>query len=68
VIDKLCGGDPTRLKRLAVRFSKPVLPGQTITTKVWREGEKTRRMVYAYETYNPDGHAVIKGGVAEIAP
>jgi len=66
-IDKLCGGDPTRLKRLAVRFSKPVLPGQTITTKVWREGEKTRRMVYAYETYNPDGQAVIKGGVAEIA-
>ena len=66
-IDKLCGGDPIRLKRLAVRFTKPVLPGQTITTKVWREGERTRRMVYAYETYNPDGQAVIRGGVAEIA-
>ena len=34
-IDKLCSGDPTRLKRLRVRFSRPVLPGQTITTKFW---------------------------------
>jgi len=66
-IDKLCGGDPTRLRRLRVRFTKPVLPGQTITTKIWREGEKSRRMVYAYETYNPDGQAVIKGGIAEVA-
>jgi acyl dehydratase len=67
MIDKLCGGDPTRLKRLRVRFTKPVLPGQTITTKVWREGEKTGRMLYAYETLNPDGAAVIKGGIAEVA-
>jgi acyl dehydratase len=67
VIDKLCGGDPARLKRLRVRFSRPVLPGQTITTKVWADGERDDRKVYAYETFNPEGQAVIKGGVAEIA-
>jgi acyl dehydratase len=67
MIDKLCGGDPTRLKRLRVRFSKPVLPGQTITTKVWRDGEHAGRLIYAYETYNPEGQAVIKGGIAEVA-
>ncbi|HUO03810.1 MAG TPA: MaoC/PaaZ C-terminal domain-containing protein [Candidatus Binataceae bacterium] len=66
-IDRLCGGDPARLKRLRVRFSRPVLPGQTITTKVWAEGEKNGRKIYGYETYNPDGVAVIKGGIAEVA-
>ena len=29
------------LKRLAVRFSRPVLPGQTITTTFWAAGEPT---------------------------
>jgi acyl dehydratase len=67
MIDKLCAGDPTRLKRLHVRFSRPVLPGQTITTKVWSERDRDGRKVFAYETYNPDGQAVIKGGVAEIS-
>ncbi|MFZ0889133.1 MAG: MaoC/PaaZ C-terminal domain-containing protein [Candidatus Binataceae bacterium] len=67
MIDKLCGGDPTRLKRLRVRFSRPVLPGQTIATKVWPEGERGGRKLYAYETYNPDGQAVIRGGIAEVA-
>ena len=66
-IDKLCGGDPARLKRLHVRFSRPVLPGQTITTRVWPDGEKNSRKVYAYETFNPAGQAVIKGGIAEVA-
>ena len=66
-IDGLCGGDPARLKRLRVRFSRPVLPGQTITTRVWPDGERAERRVYAYETYNPDGHAVIRGGIAEVA-
>jgi acyl dehydratase len=66
-IDKLCNGDPTRLKRLRVRFSRPVLPGQTITTKVWTESENPGRKIFAFETYNPAGQPVIKGGLAEIA-
>jgi acyl dehydratase len=69
-IDRLCSGDPTRLKRLRVRFSRPVLPGQTITTKFWADNESDRdgRKVFAYETVNPDGQPVIKGGIAEVAP
>jgi acyl dehydratase len=67
-IDNLCAGDPTRLKRLRVRFSRPVLPGQTITTKIWADGERDGRKVFAYETFNPDGQPVIKGGIAEVAP
>jgi acyl dehydratase len=67
MIDKLSGGDPVRLKRLRVRFTRPVLPGQMITTKVWPDDERDGRKVFAFETFNPDGRAVIKGGLAEVA-
>ena len=67
MVDHLCAGDPLRLKRLAVRFSHPVLPGETITTKVWPVGDRNGRRAYEYETYNRDGLAVIRDGIAEIA-
>ncbi|MGO9602375.1 MAG: MaoC/PaaZ C-terminal domain-containing protein [Candidatus Binataceae bacterium] len=66
MVDHLCGGNPTRLRRLRVRFSRPVRPGQTITTKIWRETPRDGRSVYAYETYNPEGQAVVRGGIAEV--
>jgi acyl dehydratase len=68
IIDGLCGGDPVRLKRLRVQFSRPVFPGQSITTKVWAGDERASRRAYTFETYNPEGMAVIRGGIAEIAP
>jgi acyl dehydratase len=68
IIDRLCDGDPRRLKRLGVRFSRPVFPGQTITTAVWPLPDRDSVKVYAYETENPEGRAVLKGGIAEIAP
>lgn len=67
IIDKLCGGDPTKLKRLRVRFSRPVLPGQVITTRVWSEGEREDRKIFAFETFNPEDRAVIRGGLAEVS-
>jgi len=39
VLEKVCGGDTTQLKGLEVRFAKPVLPGETIVTSIWREGQ-----------------------------
>jgi acyl dehydratase len=67
IIDEICGGDPLKLKRLRVRFTRPVLPGQIITTKVWRDGDREGRKVFGFETLNPDGRAVIRGGLAEVA-
>jgi acyl dehydratase len=67
IIDKPCGGDPVKLKRLRVRFTRPVLPGQVITTKVWSDGERADRKILAFETFNPEGRAVIRGGLAEVA-
>jgi len=62
-VNGLAGGDPTRVKRVSVRFSRPVLPGQELTTKLWTTGEG----IYGFETYNPKGSAVIKSGVVEIS-
>ncbi len=66
-IDNLCGRDPLRLRRLRSRFSRPVRPGQTITTKVWPEGGNGGIRRYAYETFNPEGQAVIRDGIVEVA-
>ncbi|MQY05583.1 MaoC/PaaZ C-terminal domain-containing protein [Actinomadura macrotermitis] len=62
VIESVAAGEPTRLKRLAVRFSRPVLPGQDVTTRIWDKGDGT----YAFESTSSSGDVVIKDGLAEI--
>lgn len=62
-IQELAGGDPARLKRLKVRFSKVVYPGDVLTTSFWSIGDGA----YEFETRNQDGVLVIKEGIAEIA-
>jgi acyl dehydratase len=66
-VNGLAGGDPARIKRVGVRLSKPVLPGQELTTKLWKETDGDDVTTYGFETYNPDGAAVIKQGVVEVA-
>lgn len=63
VVDSVAGGDPARLARLAVKFSRPVLPGHEITIRIYagRDG------VYGFEAINADGQAVVKDGLAEVS-
>lgn len=65
-VDGLAGGDPERIRRVAVRLSKPVLPGQELTTRYWRKTESDGVATYGFETYNPDGAAVIKDGEVDV--
>jgi acyl dehydratase len=67
MIDNLCGGDPKRLKRMTVRFSRPVFPGDTIMTAVWPAEVHPDRLAFAYETSNAGGLAVVRDGRAEVA-
>jgi acyl dehydratase len=53
--------DPRAVKRLAVRFSAPLFPGQTVTTRVWRVDGG-----YGFESVGPDGKPVVKDGRAEL--
>jgi len=66
-VDGLAGGDPERVRKVGVRFSRPVLPGQELTTKFWRAASDGETSSYTFETYNPEGKAVIKGGAVDIS-
>jgi acyl dehydratase len=67
MIDHVCDRDPRRLRRLFARFSRPVFPGQEVTTSIWRRSEQAELRSYTYETVNPEGKAVIKDGVVEVS-
>jgi acyl dehydratase len=54
-------GDPRAVRRLAVRFSAPLFPGDTVTTRVWGANGG-----YAFEALGGDGKPVLKDGLAEL--
>jgi acyl dehydratase len=56
----IAAADPRNLERLAVRFAKPVLPGQDIRTRVWADGPGG----FAFETASDSDLVVIKDGRA----
>jgi acyl dehydratase len=66
VVNEVLKGDATKLKRLAVRFAKPVLMGDKLAVEGWevesRDGVKT----YGFHVKNQAGVAVITNGVAEV--
>ncbi len=62
ILTELAGGDTARLKRLAVRFAKPVRPGHDLATTIWSAGAGR----YAFEATVGDD-VVIKDGLAELA-
>jgi acyl dehydratase len=63
LVEHTCDDDPTRLRRLAVRFSHIVVPTDTLTTRVWDGGED----VYAFESEIGDGRIALKDGLVEVA-
>jgi acyl dehydratase len=60
--DHLGGGDPARLASIAVRWSKPVLPGSTLSLQVWGKAPGPVTFV----VLGPDGKPVITDGRAEL--
>jgi acyl dehydratase len=60
-------GDPTRITRVAVRFSRPVLPGWELTTRLWRDSDLDASTRFGFETVNSSGKTVIRDGWVDIA-
>jgi acyl dehydratase len=65
-LTELGNGHTERLRRLAVRFSKPVLPGQDIETTFYETAAPAGVSAYAYETRVGDD-VVIRDGLAVIS-
>lgn len=62
IVNQLAGGDPSRLKRLKVRFAKPVLMGQALDIEGWRDDAKAP---LGFEM-RVGQDVVIKDGLAEV--
>ena len=53
--------DPRTVRRIAVRFSAPLFPGESVTTSVWRiDG------AFGFESLNGEGKPVLKDGRVEL--
>jgi acyl dehydratase len=58
LLHALCGSDPVRFRGMDARFSKPVMPGDKLTVRMWRDGDGTA----IFQTVTQDGTVVIDGG------
>ncbi|MEM1433607.1 MAG: MaoC/PaaZ C-terminal domain-containing protein [Pseudomonadota bacterium] len=62
LLQSLCGGDPSRFRSMNSRFSKPVLPGDTLTIRIWVDGSSA-----LFRTENQRGDIVIDQGQFEFS-
>lgn len=63
VVEACCGGDSRRLRRLGVRFTRPLLPDQEITTRIYPLGPSA----FGVEVDDEAGEAVVRRGIAEVS-
>jgi acyl dehydratase len=62
LINALAGGDADRLTSIAARFTKPVLPGDTLTVQAWRVEDAV-----LFQTRDGAGDVVLDRGRCTIA-
>jgi acyl dehydratase len=58
LLHTLCGGDAARFKSMEGRFSKPVMPGDSLVVSMWVDGTEC-----LFQTKNQDGDVVFDKGV-----
>lgn len=61
LVEQCCDGNPDRLVSMNARFTRPVLPGDTLTIQAWREGSTVH-----FRTLGADGAPVIDHGIAQL--
>src|SRR5581483_1690268 len=66
LVSELGGGDASKIRSVAARFTTVVFPGETLTTSVWRT--EPGQALFRTEASSPDGsdaRLVLEDGVAE---
>jgi acyl dehydratase len=61
LLHALCDSDPSRFKSMHGRFSRPVLPGATLTVSMWMDGDRA-----LFQTTDDAGEIVIDHGEVEF--
>ena len=64
LLHTLCGSDPARFSGMDVRFTRPVMPGDVLTVRMWLEGSGEA----LFQTVTQDGTVVIDGGRCRFTP
>jgi acyl dehydratase len=64
LLHALCDSDPARFKSMYGRFSRPVLPGESLTVSIWLTGDASTDQAQAavFQTAKADGTVVIDRG------
>ncbi len=60
VVDGVLDGEVENLGRIKVRFARPVLPGDELTTRIWETSDGS----YEFDMVNQDGDQVLSLGEA----
>ena len=67
LIELAAGGDPRRVRRVAVRFSSPVFPGNSIDLSVYDAGPVAAGHAFSFEA-SSEGQVTLRHGLVEVAP
>jgi acyl dehydratase len=63
LLHTLCDSDPARLRSMSGRFSRPVLPGESLTVSIWRQAGRETAL---FQTTKADGTVVIDRGRIQV--
>ncbi len=66
LLHMVCGSDPARFGAMRARFSKPTMPGDTLTVSVWDIGDVAQG-TYRFRTGTQRGDTVIDAGLFSLA-
>jgi acyl dehydratase len=63
LLHALCDSDPARFRSMSGRFSRPVLPGESLTVSIWRQAGRDTAL---FQTTKADGTVVIDRGRIQV--